>query len=85
MQANAVDSGYLYRSAYDVPHLLNLAIKLFIEGENFLEGGIQNRTLRSKPELLLIPIDNQHFVMRLHSLELLANGRLRYFVQTRRL
>ena len=85
MKSNTIHRGDLNCTTNDVTHLLNLAIELFIEGKNFLKGRIKGSPLRGKAKLLLVAIDDQHVVMRLHGLQLLTYGGLRHFIEPSRL
>ena len=82
MQSNTVYRGDLNCSAHDIFHFLNFAVQLLVKFQNLLEGSIECCSLRSKAELFLIAIDDQHVVMCFHCLKLLTYCRLSHFVQS---
>ena len=85
MQSNTVYRGDLNCSAHDIFHFLNFAVQLLVKFQNLLEGSIECCSLRSKAELFLIAIDDQHVVMCFHCLKLLTYCRLKSLRSVERL
>lgn len=66
MQADAVDGRDVDRATDHFLHLLQFAVELVVEVENFLGGFIEFLTLMGESELLLAAIDDEDVEMLLH-------------------
>jgi hypothetical protein len=85
VQADGVDGRDADGAADDLLHLLQLALQLLIDVEDFLRRLIDALALARQVELLLAAVDHQRLEIALHGARLLAHGRLRDAVQLCRL